>query len=433
MFGAGNQVRTGDLNLGTVALYQLSYSRVRASDSIRISQSVKDGDTLRAVFTSPLSVIAALVAIIALSEWLSRRGWFRYLGAALLVILFTAIAINTRIIPPYGAEMPVYGAIFKYIAPLGIFWLLLLVDLKSVLRVGGPILGLFLLGSLGTALGVVVGHWAVGGGEAFGELHAALAGMFTGTYTGGSVNFNAIALEYRVNEQPALYGGAAAVDNAMTTIWMIACVALPRLLAGFWPKPRVAAETADAHLPVDDEIETTSIFDMSIIITLGVAGVAVSDWLAAVIEDGTGIAIPATLILTTVALITAQIPAVKRLRGARLLGLFAVYLFLAVIGTLCDLEAVVRMGELAPALSVFVCILVAVHALVVFGAARLMRIDLDTASVASQANIGGSTSALALARSLGRGDLELPAILIGAVGLVVGNYLGFFVAEMLGA
>ena len=25
--GAGNQVRTGDLNLGKVALYQLSYSR----------------------------------------------------------------------------------------------------------------------------------------------------------------------------------------------------------------------------------------------------------------------------------------------------------------------------------------------------------------------------------------------------------------------
>ena len=27
MFGAGNRVRTGDLNLGKVALYQLSYSR----------------------------------------------------------------------------------------------------------------------------------------------------------------------------------------------------------------------------------------------------------------------------------------------------------------------------------------------------------------------------------------------------------------------
>ena len=29
-FGAGNRVRTGDLNLGKVALYQLSYSRNEA-------------------------------------------------------------------------------------------------------------------------------------------------------------------------------------------------------------------------------------------------------------------------------------------------------------------------------------------------------------------------------------------------------------------
>jgi len=30
-FGAGNRVRTGDLNLGKVALYQLSYSRTSRS------------------------------------------------------------------------------------------------------------------------------------------------------------------------------------------------------------------------------------------------------------------------------------------------------------------------------------------------------------------------------------------------------------------
>ena len=35
-FGAGNQVRTGDLNLGKVALYQLSYSRnVAVSCTVR--------------------------------------------------------------------------------------------------------------------------------------------------------------------------------------------------------------------------------------------------------------------------------------------------------------------------------------------------------------------------------------------------------------
>ena len=206
---------------------------------------------------------------------------------------------------------------------------------------------------------------------------------------------------------------------------------LPRLLAPVWPRAAATPAAAGAHLPVDDEIETTSVFDMAVVIALGIAAVALSESIASALHRLTGVGIPATLVLTTLALVLAQLPVVKRLRGARLLGLFAVYLFLAVIGALCDVQALVRMGELAPVLGAFVCILVGIHGMAVFGAARLLRMDLATAAVASQANIGGGTSALALARSLGRGDLELPAILVGSIGTALGNYLGFLVAALL--
>jgi len=108
-----------------------------------------------------------------------------------------------------------------------------------------------------------------------------------------------------------------------------------------------------------------------------------------------------------------------------------VHLFLAVIGALCDVEALVRMGDLAPALIGLIGITVTTHALIVFGAARALRMDVETAAVASQANIGGGTTALALARSLGRADLELPAILVGSLGVAVGNYLGFAASGLL--
>lgn len=113
------------------------------------------------------------------------------------------------------------------------------------------------------------------------------------------------------------------------------------------------------------------------------------------------------------------------------MGLLAVYLFLAVIGTLCDVRALGRMGELAPVIGSFVVVLVSIHGLVVFGVARLLRIDPQTAAVASQANIGGATSALALARSLGRSDLELPAILVGSAGMALGNYMAFAMVWLL--
>ena len=237
------------------------------------------------MISAPLPLIAALVALVALAEWLARRTFLRHLGAALLVIVLTAVAANVGLLPTYGPDTKVYAAIFDYLAPLGIFWLLLLVDLRSLRKVGGPTLVLFLIGAAGTVAGALVAAAAVGGRAALGPFHHAVAGMYVGTYIGGSVNFNAVALSYRVVTDGALYAAAAAVDNAMTTVWMAATVALPRLLAPLWPAPAATAESPSAHLPVDDEIETTAVFDASVVIALGVAAVAGSDaaaaWLSA--------------------------------------------------------------------------------------------------------------------------------------------------------
>jgi uncharacterized membrane protein len=137
------------------------------------------------------------------------------------------------------------------------------------------------------------------------------------------------------------------------------------------------------------------------------------------------------LILTVIALALAQFRRVSRLRGARVVGLFAVYVFLNVIGAFCDLGALAGLGQLGVALLTMAGVTVLVHGLVTFTAARLMRLDADMAAVASQANVGGSTSALALARSLGRGDLVLPAVLIGSLGNAIGNFFGFWVAGSL--
>ena len=127
----------------------------------------------------------------------------------------------------------------------------------------------------------------------------------------------------------------------------------------------------------------------------------------------------------------AQVPAVRRIRGAQLSGWLIVMFFLATIGALCDVAALGQLGALGGHLIVLVTVAVAVHGLIVFGVGALLRVDPAMTAVASQANIGGSTSALALARSLGRGDLALPAILVGALGNGLGTYLGFLTAAWL--
>ena len=373
---------------------------------------------------------ASALTKVALSEWLVRRTWLKHLGTALLVIVITAITANTGIIPPYGPDQYVYDGVFAYVAPLGICWLLLQVRLAGLVKIGLPLFSLFLVGSVGTVLGVIAGQAVVG--DAFGEKGFALCGMFVGTYIGGSVNFNAVALEYDVVKDPTLYAGSAVVDSAMTTIWMIVNVAVPRFLGRFWPtrgdRPSTVAEPGSY---VEDDTETTDPKDLGMVLFLGAFLVWASESLSTVLSEAVGFSVPMMLILTTLSLIAAQIPFVHKLRGTRLLGMFAVLLFLAVIGALCDVQALIAIGDLGVDLSIFVTIIVFVHGTLVYGASALTKGDPVVASVASQANIGGGTSALALARSLGRPDLVVPAILVGSVGTALGTYLGFATAAWL--
>jgi len=388
--------------------------------------------------TQPLWVIAVLAGAAAASEWLARRTVLRHLGSALLVIVLAAVAANLEIIPSVTDGSPVYDHIFSTIGPLAIFWLLLQVDLKSVLRAGTPMLTLFSLGAAGTFGGVLAAMALLGGGEVFGPLHAALGGMYVGTYIGGSINFNAVALEYDVMRDGVLYAGAAVVDNVATTIWMAATVVLPRLLAGRWPVrgqdggPSVAASAASGTADPDRfAAQGLTAEALAVQAGLGAAALWVSDlasaWLAATVH----LPVPSILILTTLALLLAQVPAIQRLPGTHVIGWTAVLFFLAAIGALCDLGALVRLGTLAPDLVALVGTTVLIHGLVVFGGAALLRLDPVVAAVASQANIGGGTSALALATSLDREDLELPAILVGSLGNAVGTYLGFLAVVLL--
>ena len=379
--------------------------------------------------TNPLFILSVLALNIALSEWLARRTWLRHLGSALLVIVLTAIAANVGLIPTYSDDVAVYSGVFAYVAPLAIFLLLLQVDLKGIARAGLPMLGMFALGAAGTVAGVLAGMAVVGGPRAFGELHYALGGMFTGTYIGGSINYNAIALHYGVVKHGLLYAGAAAVDSAMTSVWMAVTVVLPRLLPDRGTADRSPAHRRAVDVPeVEEEHDTERVgpLDLALLMAIGGAAVWVSDLL------GAWSGVPSILILTTLALVLAQLPRIQRLHGTRLTGWLSVMLFLAVIGALCDLHALGSIGALGRDLLIFVVVILAVHGAIVFGGGALLRMDPSLVAVASQANIGGSTSALALARSLGRGDLVLPGILAGAVGNAAGTYLGFLVAAGLG-
>lgn len=379
--------------------------------------------------TDSVFILFILSLNVVFCEWLSGKPVFRDIGTALLVIIVTAIEANLRLIPT--TDTPVYDGIFSYIAPFSLFLLLLGVNLKDLKQAGLPMISMYLIGSAGVIIGVLTSVWMFSALQTVGNLYYALAGMFTGTYIGGSINFHAVALHYNVSKAGNLFVAATAADNILTALWMVATLAIPRYLQTRYPRrlPTANSDATDAATgdhPVFSDAETVSPMDLALLLTLGFGTIFVAKQLAGLFP-----ALPFVLIVTTIALVLAQFRTINHLKGGRLLGLFGVYVFLAVIGAYCDIAALLRDGKLAMVLFGMILLLVAIHAVILFGIGALFKQDWDVLGIASQANIGGATSALALARSLNRTDLQLPAVLVGTLGNAIGTYLGILVAELL--
>jgi uncharacterized membrane protein len=138
--------------------------------------------------------------------------------------------------------------------------------------------------------------------------------------------------------------------------------------------------------------------------------------------------IPSVLWLTTIALLLAQVPHIKRLKGAGVIGNYIVLLFLASNGARSVIANIIEVG---PPIVYYALITVGIHGLVIFGVGRLVGLDLKTLAVASQAAVGGPASAMALATARGYTDRLLPGVAAGLLGYAAGNYLGLVVASVL--
>jgi uncharacterized membrane protein len=373
----------------------------------------------------PLTIAAIIAGVTALAFWLDRRfAPASKVGASLLVIIFGAVLSNTGLVPH---DSPVYHAIEGPITSLAIFYLLLGVALADLKGVGPAMLGLFLVASLGTALGALAGA-ALFSGE-LGPVTWRLAGTFTGTYTGGSLNFAAVG---RGLELPAAtFAAASAADNVTTAMWLGVRLAAPAWLSSLRRSadvepmgPAAAAATsdppADAH-PFWGRADI-SLLDLVLLAALGM-GVLVG---ARALGRLAGF-FPEILWLTTIALVLAQTPAVRALRGAQQLGNLGLHLFFAVIGIRSLIGAMVDVG---PVIFYYTLVVVGIHGIFLFLVGRLLSGSLPMLAVVSQAAIGGPSTAMAVAIARGWPSLVLPGIAVGLLGYALGNYAGFGIAYL---
>jgi len=378
------------------------------------------------LITDPLSIFLVLGAVVLIAVQLENRvPLFRALGAALTGILVGMVLSNAGLLP---GESPTYDFLMGDGVYFGIALILLSVDLKSVLQAGPGMLAAFGLGAVGTAAGAITGGLILAG--KVGPETWKLSGQFTGTYTGGGANFAAIGRAFETS--PDLFSAATAADVIITAVWMVVCLAVPIILGR--PKTQAAGSELGTAAPdreeasdkpvtlertLNDTVKPVSLADAAALVVVAVGAVWGAGFLARVVP-----LIPEVLWLTTLVLVMAQVPAIKALPGGALFGNYLILLFLASNGARSVVANLVAMG---PPVFYYAIITVAVHGLIIFGFGRLVRLDMPTLAVASQANVGGAASAIALASARGYHDRLVPGVAVGLVGYAVGNYIGMAV------
>ena len=346
----------------------------------------------------------------------------RMLGSVLLAIMIAAILANTGVLPQ---SSPTYNLLGGLGVNFGIALILLGVNLRTVVSAGPKMLAAFGLGAVGTVAGAILGALILH--NQLGAETWKLAGQYTGTYIGGGVNM--VSVGRGLGTSSDVFSAAIAADNVTTAVWMIVCFGLPGVLGGWYGDSAGRADVAitdreGAH-SFTSSVTAVPIKDVAALVLLAVGAV----WISSVISDWVPY-IPQVLWLTTIVLILAQLAPVRALAGGPMWGNYILQVFLASIGAQSIISEIVRVG---PAILYFTLIVVGVHGLLTFGVGRLVRLDLPTLVVASQANIGGPASAMALATARGYGDKLLPGIAIGVLGYAVGNYAGFGVARVVHA
>ena len=391
------------------------------------------------------ALLALMAASVALAIWLEQKYvWASKISGAIIALLIALAASNLAIIP---TSCVLYDSIvWDYAVPMGIPLLLLQCNMKKIWKETGRMMAIFLIGAAGTVAGAFL---------AYALLHPCIPGledvaaMMTDSYIGGGVNFAALAAEFDVGDIKA---ATTVADNLLMALYFFALIFIAgmKFFRKHYSHPHIdaIAESGDLSGAQTQAAAYWSRKDISLKdIAMNFAYAVLVVFAAKLIAAFIGGLIPDTGVvlhmlhtffgseyvwITTVSMACATFgeKQVAKLSGSQEIGTYLIYLFLFVIGVPAS---IVKIVQETPLLLVFTGIMVLVNMLFCFIGGKLLHFDLEDIILASNANIGGPTTAAGMAISQGWSALVGPVMLVGTFGYVIGTYLGILVGGLLGA
>jgi len=381
-----------------------------------------------ALITDSAGILFILAGNAALWFFLEKKtGWrlFNFIPPLLFIYILPAFFSNLGLIP---GKSGVYDWMGANLLPLFLVLLLLDVDVRGTIKVMGRGVFVMLIGTLGVVVGAPVGYALVKGwlGPEAWKGFGALAG----SWIGGTGNMAAVA--EGLGTSGTDFGLAVIADNVVYLVWLPLLLQSKNMARWFHKFTGVSQDhldrlkTAAAGLVV--EKGKPAMRHLLYLIALGLGVAYLAGMIASAIPEIPPVLTTGTLkilLVTTFGLMLSFSPA-KRIPGSHELAMALVYLFVARMGAKATVAGLA--GQAVPFVAgAYVWIFI--HGVFILVAARLLRIDVHTAAIASAANIGGAASAPVVAAY--HDERLVPvSILMALIGYAVGNYAAFLTAYL---
>ncbi len=371
-----------------------------------------------------LLVLIGIAAFFFFLEKHFRWRIFQYLPPLIWIYMLPIALSNTHVIP---LESPLYDGMKNHALPIFVVLMLLEIDFGAVLRVIGRGVLVMLMGTAGVVLGGPIAYalfrnqLGPEGWKGFGAL--------AGSWIGGTGNM--LAIGGGVGTPPEEMGLAVVADNLVYIVW------LPLLLASrAWANrfSRFTGADADRVQRLEEAVgrlgqksKEVEMHHLLYLAFIGLAASALATFVAGHLPEIEPVFTTSTwkvLGVTTIGILLSFTPA-RRIPGSYAVAMAIIYVFVASMGARAELSGLAR----APWFVAAAFVWIGIHGLFCLIGAKLMRVDVHTAAIASAANIGGAASAPIVAATH-RESLIPMAVLMALVGYALGNYLGLLTAQL---
>jgi uncharacterized membrane protein len=367
--------------------------------------------------------MAVIIMVPVFFVWLEKKTqWkvFTVLPAIIWIFLTPILLSNIGIIPKAS---PIYTVFKSFAVPLFIVLMLLDINIRESLRVAWRGAAVMVIGSFGIVIGVVASFWAFKGWlpEAAWSGFGALAG----SWIGGTGNLAAVA---EMLDTPDEFIGVVVIADNFVYLIYFPIILMSKHWAGWFNRfSRVSQEQidhiAEATKSVEKKTHEVHFKDLLTLLGFGFAAILIANLVAGLLpEIGEVVSMKTwALLLVTVFGIALSATPLRKVPGTEPLSMTLVYIYMTMIGASADLS---ELDGKAVWFLVAGYLAVGLHLVLIGLSARLFRIDVSMAAVASVAAVGAAASA-PVAAGFHREDLVPVSIMLALMGYALGNFLGW--------